>query len=205
VTAREERSIRLYSRDGAGRPPRVRWALEEAGAPYEVVVLSPDEAAGEEHRRRQPLGRVPALEIDGDVLFESAALCLQIADLFPEADLIPPPGSPERGAVYQWTIFAMSELEPAMIAARRAQRADDAAELEAARARLAAAVEALERALEGDGYLVGDRFTVADVVVGGILHSARQIEVLPESPRVAAYLGRLDARPAKQAAYPRPA
>ncbi len=85
--------FRLYHREGAGRPRRVRWALEETGAPYEWIVL--DEVSGHsaEHARRHPLGRVPVLETDDGMLYESAALCLHVADLYPDAKLIPPLGS----------------------------------------------------------------------------------------------------------------
>jgi len=94
-------AVRLYTRPGAGRPPRVAWALEEAGVAYEVVRLELEETQGEEHRRRHPLGRVPALEDDDGVLIESAALCLRVADSNPRSGLIAPPGTRERGLAYQ--------------------------------------------------------------------------------------------------------
>src|SRR3954469_19098903 len=100
--------LRLYQRAGAGRPPRVRWALEEARADYEWVEMSREEGHGEEHGRRHPLGRVPVLETDEGLLFESAALCLHVADLHPEARLIAPPGTFERARTYQWASFAMT-------------------------------------------------------------------------------------------------
>ena len=84
---------RLYHREGAGRPPRVRWALEEAGVSYEYVVMDEDEGHGPEHAERHPLGRVPVLETDEGLLFESAALCLHIADSNPDANLIAPLGT----------------------------------------------------------------------------------------------------------------
>jgi glutathione S-transferase len=192
---------RLYQREGAGRPPRVRWAFEEAGAPYEYVVMSSEVGRGEEHARRHPLGRVPVLETDDGLLFESAALCLHVADLHPEAGLIPPIGTHERAQVYQWTFFAMSELEASMLRAATARRRADADATAAAEARLTKVFDALEAALEGKSYLVDDRFTVADIVVGGVCESARKYDLLPDSARVRAYLERLDTRPAKQRAY----
>jgi glutathione S-transferase len=92
--------LRLHHREKAGRPARVRWALEEAGADYEFAVMTQEEGKGEAHKERHPLGRVPVLETDDGYLFESAALCLQVADLYPEANLIPPLGTYERGIVY---------------------------------------------------------------------------------------------------------
>jgi glutathione S-transferase len=191
---------RLYQREGAGRPPRVRWAFEEAGAPYDYVVLNREEGKGEEHARRHPLGRVPVLETDDGLLFESAALCLHVADLHPDAGLIPPPGSFERAQVYQWALFAMTEFEPAMLAAYTARRGEDADALAKADARLEKVGAALAAALAGNDFLLG-RFTIADVVVGGVLESARKYDVMPTAPELQAYLERLDERPAKQRAF----
>jgi glutathione S-transferase len=194
---------RLYHREGAGRPARVRWALEEAGAPYEFVVLTKEEGASAEHAARQPLGRVPALETDDGPLFESAALCLHIADLYPDAGLIPAPTTYARGEVYQWSFFAMDELEVALIRAytmRHAEERDDDA-IARADARLAKAADAVAAALEAHDYLVEDRFTIADVVMGGVIESARELDVMPDSPVLHAYLVRLDDRAAKQRAY----
>ena len=193
--------LRLFHRERAGRPLRVRWALEEAGADYDYVVMTQEEGEGPEHQARHPLGRVPVLETDDGLLFESAALCLQIADLHPDAKLIPPPGTYERGLVYEWTVFAMSELEPAVIRTYAAVRDDDAERTASAQERLTDRFVALERALEGQNFITGERFTIADVVVGGVLVTARRTDLLPQSPNVNAYLERLDARPAKQRAY----
>jgi glutathione S-transferase len=192
---------RLYHREGAGRPRRVRWALEEAGAPYEWVVMDDETGHGAEHARRHPLGRVPVLESDDGLVYESAALCLHVADLNPAAGLISAPGTHDRAVLYQWSFYAMTELEPAMIRAVQARRRDDAAATAAAEARLVKAFAALGEALGGSDYVTGDRFTIADVVVGGVCMSARQYDVLPESTVIAAYLERLDARPAKQRAF----
>lgn len=155
----------------------------------------------EEHARRHPLVRVPVLETDEGTLFESAALCLHIADLHPDTGLIPAPGSHERATVYQWSFFAMTELEPAMIRMILARRGADAEEIAKAEARLAKAAQVIADVLDGRGYVAGDDFTIADVVVGGVLDSARHYDVMPDSPTLRSYLERLDARPAKQRAY----
>ena len=193
--------LRLHHRDKAGRPLRVRWALEEAGAAYDFAVMTQEEGKGEEHKQRHPLGRVPVLETDDGFLFESAALCLQVADLHPQANLIPPIGTYERGLVYQWTVWAMSELEPAIIRAYTAVRDGDAERTKSTQERLADRFAALESSLEGQDFVTGNDFTIADVVVGGVLVTARRTELMPDSPNVKAYLERLDARPAKQRAY----
>jgi glutathione S-transferase len=181
----------------------VRWALEEAGAPYEVVVMTREEGRSAEHAARQPLGRVPSLENDEGSLFESAALCLQIADLYPDAELIPAAATHARGEVYQWSFFAMTELEQAMLRAYAARHTaePDPDTVAKAEARLTKAGGAVAAALDGHDYLVADRFTIADVVMGGVLDSARTYELLPDIPALHAYLARLDGRAAKQRAY----
>ena len=109
--------MRLYyvPRTRAGRP---RWVLEELGIPYELVRLDParGETRSPEHLSRQPLGHVPALEDEGGLLFESAAICLYLAEKYPEKGLVPPPGSRGRGLTYQWLFYAMTELEPPCVA-----------------------------------------------------------------------------------------
>jgi glutathione S-transferase len=192
---------RLYHREGAGRPPRVRWALEEAGAPYDFIVMDSEVGRSEEHARRHPLVRVPVLETEEGTLFESAALCLHIADLHPQAGLIAALGSHERATTYQWAFFAMTELEPAMIRVILARRGSDAEETAKAEARLTKAAAVIADILDTHDYVTGDTFTIADVVVGGVLGSARHYDVMPDSPTLHSYLERLDARPAKQRAY----
>src|SRR5438105_14430243 len=79
--------------------------------------MTREEGGGEEHRARHPLGRVPVLELDDGFVFESAAVCLHLADLHPEAGLIGPLGSHARGLAYQWSVFAPAELEPPLMEA----------------------------------------------------------------------------------------
>jgi glutathione S-transferase len=193
--------LRLYQRQGAGRPPRVRWALEEAGVSYEYVVMETEEGEGPEHAERHPLGRVPVLETDEGLLFESAALCLHIADSNPEANLIAPLGTRERAQTYQWVFFTMTELERTMVSWGTARHRKDEEAVAAGRKRMAKVAAALSEQLGENEYIVGDRFTIADIVLGGVLHSARQYDLFPDSPVLLAYLERLDARAAKQTAY----
>lgn len=193
--------MRLYSREGAGRPPRVAWVLEEVGAPYEVVRLTLDETHDDEHRRRHPLERVPVLEDEEGALFESTGLCLHVADLHPQAGLIAAIGTRQRALAYQWSLFAMTELEPAIIEAYR-QREPDRARSDAAAQRFRRAAVVVEEALDGHDYLIDDRFSVADVVVGSVLTIAKRIDdpgLL--AGRLTAYLDRLEQRPARQRAY----
>jgi glutathione S-transferase len=197
------RTMRVFHREEAGRPLRVIWTLEEAGAPYELSVMSRDESRGEEHRDRHPLGRVPVLEDDEGFLFESAALCLHIGDLHPEADLVPAIGTHDRALVYQWACFAPAELEPPLFEAwSQAER--DPERAAAARKRFDAAAGAVASALDGNDHLVGERFSVADVLVGTALLFTTRAGIADElPPSLKGYMGQLTQRPAFQRAVKR--
>jgi glutathione S-transferase len=190
--------MRLYHVPGT-RSTRVLWLLEEIGAPYELTVMAREDRQRDEHLLRHPLGRVPVIEEEGGFVFESAAICLHLADLHREAGLIPAPGSHERALVYQWTFFAMDELEPSLVEASAARESDPERAASAAE-RFQAAGRVIEAALAGSDYLVGGRFGVADVVCGGVLAFAQRLELTQDLPGVEAYVGRLDARPARQRA-----
>jgi glutathione S-transferase len=163
--------MRVYHSPGS-RSTRVVWALEEAGASYEATVLTLDERRGEEHRTRHPLGRVPVIEFDdGQTMFESAAICLYLGDLFPLSGLVPEVGSPDRPRVLQWVLYAMTEVEPALLRWTRAKReGEDETEHSDRFAELAAP---LESAIGDRLYIVGDRLTVADIILARILNIVR--------------------------------
>jgi len=177
---------------------RVAWLLEEIGAPYEPVSLSTAETTESEHLARHPLGRVPVLETDeGELLFESTAICLDLGDRYPEAGVLAPVRSRDRALVYQWSVFAMTELEPAIL--EFARHSDGDPERAAAGAdRFGAGAAVLERALDGREFLVADHLTVADVVTGGVLGLAARRGLLPAPayPSVNDYVSRLIERPA---------
>ncbi len=177
------------------RSSRVLWLLAELGAAYELTRLAPEQRKSAEHLARHPLGRVPALELDdGTVVFESAAICLQLADLDPDAGVIPPLGSAERALVYQWVLFGMTELEAPLYRWVRegAEGSTDSPE----RGRFAQSAAALESALEGREWLLGERFTVADVICASVLGSAHSRGLLADWPGLQAYVERGEARPA---------
>jgi glutathione S-transferase len=188
--------MRVFHREKAGRPLRIIWTLEELGEPYELTVMSREESRGEEHRNRHPLGRVPVLEDDEGFLFESAALCLHLADMHPESGLVPPLGTHDRALVYQWACFAPAEIEPALFETW-AQTERDPDRAASARKRFDAAVAAVADSLNGNDYLVGGRFTVADVLVGTALQFTVRAGIADElSPALKEYVGRLAQRPA---------
>lgn len=195
--------MRVIHREHAGRPIRVAWTLEELDEPYELTTMTREESREDQHLERHPLGRVPVLESDEGFIFESAAICLYLADLYPEAGLVPDVGTHDRALVYQWTVFSPAEIEPPLIEAAMYQQKDpERAAL--ARERVDAAARAVAGALDGNQFLVGGRFSIADVLVGSALSwpvRAGFAEILPES--IVDYTERLAERPAYQRATAR--
>jgi glutathione S-transferase len=190
--------MHLYHSPGT-RSTRAIWAFEEIGHPYDVTVLTKDERQGDEHRKLHPLGRVPVLTDDAGPILESAAICLHIADLRPDAGLNWPLGTHERALVYQWVVYAMLEVETPIVDMFRA--GDDHPDLaESAKQRCRSAAEVVENALADSLALVGGRFSVADIVCGSVLSFARSQGLVDGMPRIAAYLEALEARPARQKA-----
>lgn len=195
--------LTLYHRPHAGRPIRVAWALEEAGAEYEVVIITPEEGTTPEHLARQPLGRVPALVDDEGPLFESTALALHVGELFPEAGLLAPDGSHERGLIQQWAIYSMTEIEPPAVQVLRAREKDPEGAAKAM-ARAAKTAGVLEQALSGSPpRLVGERLTIADIVASEVLRLMVKYDAIEATPVIDAYLTDLAARPAHQRAFER--
>jgi glutathione S-transferase len=187
------------------RAGRVRWMLEEAGAPYELVPMEMDALASPEYRKVHPLGCLPGAEEDGQPLFESAALCMHIADAHPEKGLAPAPGTRERALYYQWIFFGMTELEPPIVevfaqtqALPEAERSPKA--LEEARAEFAERAAILEKELATKPWLLGERFTAADTIVGSMLVWSGFMGLLADWPNLKAYTKRCGAREANKRA-----
>jgi glutathione S-transferase len=197
--------MRVYHREHAGRPLRAAWALEEAGQEYEVVRMTSEEGKSEQHRARHPLAKVPVLD-DGDgVVFESAAIVMHVADSFPEAGLIPPAPSHERALVYQWVVFGPAEMEPPLIESAMFAQADPERSAKA-RKRFDERVAALSASLGERDYLLGERFSVADIMVGSALKFTARIGFADELPaNLRAYMARLEERPAHRRAVERTA
>ena len=194
--------ITLYEY-GPTRSARCRWVLQELGVPFEAVEI--DLGAGQhrspEYLAINPFGRIPAL-VHGDLtLFESVAICLHLANTFPEGGLLPEPGSRERALHDQWLMFCTNELEQPLWRTHRHLRLHPVerrilADVWAARAEFAKATDVLAATLDGRQHLVGDRLTVADVVLGYTLGWSTWYGLLADSPVLQRYLAGLLARPA---------
>ena len=184
-------TLRLYFFPGRSWLPR--WLLGELEEPFELVELDPEKG---EHKRPaylaiNPLGKVPALDHDGRVVTETAAICIYLADMRPERGLAPPVGHPDRGPYLTLMVHASAALEPSLMDVLLNRRSDPGMN---GWGSTADELGFVEQRL-GDGpYLFGERFTAADVMIGGVLIWARLAGVA-QTPVLDAYTDRLMARP----------
>jgi len=182
---------------------RALWALEEFGQPFDLIEMTREEKVEAEHRERHPLGKVPAIDDGEGPIFESAGILLHLADLYPDAGLAPAPGTHERGLLYQWLFFAMTELEVPLVEVyiQKVHRdPPDQAIIDAAAERLAAGLAVIEGELGRRDYLLESGFSIADIAMGEMLTFAGYMEQTGGLANCAAYLERLKARPAHQRA-----
>ena len=144
----------------------VRWMLEEVNADYETVLIeygAPMKAP--EYLQVNPMGKVPAIMHNGEVVTECAAICLYLADAFPEAGLAPA----NRAAYYRWIVFAAGPIEAA--ASNRALGFEVPADKESmiGYGTYDRVTDTLASALESHTYITGNTFTAADVYLGSFL------------------------------------
>ena len=176
------------------RSSRMVWLLEEIGAPYEIEYLDIRAEGGvpESYRAIHPLKKVPALEHDGEIVTESAAICLYLSDLFPAAGLGPRAGEAGRGAYLSWLAYYAGVVEPALMV--KAVGATGFSPLSAAWGDPDLMIKRLEDTLGAGPYVLGERFTTVDVLIGSTFQWAGRL--LPKTEAVEAYKARLMSRPA---------
>jgi glutathione S-transferase len=180
------------------RAAGVLWSLEEVGEPYEleyVDIMKGEQKTGEV-LARNPMGKIPVL-VDGDVVVtEAAAIALYLADRYAAGRLAPKLDDPRRGAYLRWSLFAPSVIEPGALAKQAGWAFKP---VQAGWGDFEAMLATIDHAIAGD-FVLGEMFSMADVVLGGTLRYLVRFKLLTPSPKVAAYIARLDARPAAQRA-----
>ena len=175
-----------------------RWMLEEIGQPYRTVVLEYGTTMkAPEYLALNPMGKVPAVTHRGVTVTECAAVCAYLADAFPEAGLAPALGDPARGTYLRWMFFTAGPVEAAVTA----KSLDLLAPAEKAGmvgyGSFEQVVDALEAAVSGPGpWILGDRFSAADVYVGSQIGWGLQFKSLPDRDAFTAYAERLSRREA---------
>ena len=184
------------------RASNVVWMLEEVEAPYELrfVDLMKGAHKSPEILTLNPMGKLPIL-VDGDVVVtESAAIALYLADRYAYGRLAPHADDPARGTYLRWSFFAPSVIEPGVMAQAGGWAFKEG---QAGWGGHAAMLAAMESAVTGRDYVLGDTFSMADVVFGGTLRFMLTFKMIEPRPAFTAYSERLAARPALQRAEAR--
>jgi glutathione S-transferase len=198
--------LKVYGHEKT-RAFRVLWLLEELALPYEHhrPAIVRGDLQSPELLALHPAGKVPVL-VDGDlVVHESTAIMLHLVDRYGAGSALAVTEPTERAALYQWLFYGASELEQGLwTAARHGFILPEAERLPAAiawgRAEFTGQLRYLSTMLGERGFLLGERFTAADVLIAQILLWATQQQKLELGyDNVRAYLGRCTARPAFQA------
>src|SRR5271168_2205472 len=197
--------IKMYgtSRSRAGRS---LWALEELGLKYEHLPVSfAGETRKPEYLKINPNGHIPAIDDDGTIVWESMAVNLYLAEKYGKGGLWPSTVE-QHGACYQWSFFAMTEMEPPLMTVfmnRIMLPAEQRNEPAAAKAveEIKVPFKVLEGHLHGRDYLLGKEFTIADLNVASVLSLAGFLQLdNSATPTAEKWLQKCLARPANQKA-----
>lgn len=183
---------------GQVRDLRVRWALEEAGLPYQCRLLEQGDQDKPEYRAMQPFGQVPILEEDGLVLFESGAIVLHIGA---RSDSLLPHDPAARARATQWLIAALNSIEPYVMNVALIDlfyKDEEWAKLRrpGAVAFVQKRLAALSKSLGDKPFLDGQRFTAGDLMMATVLRILHHTDIVSSDARLAAYVARCTARPA---------
>jgi glutathione S-transferase len=174
----------------------IRWMLEEIGQPYRTEVIEYAAMKSPSYLAVNPMGKVPAIKHGDTVITESAAICAYLADAFPQAGLAPAVTEKARGTYYRWLFFGAGCIEPASWI--KALNVDVAPERQRmlGYGSMGDVLKALNLAIANGPYILGDKFSAADVYVGSQIGWGLQFGTFETTPAFAAYFERLSERPA---------
>ncbi len=179
------------------RSSRFIWLLEEIGTPYEIVQVDiprQDGTGAPDPRNPHPDRKVPAIVHDGVLVTESAAICVYLADAFPESGLGPRIGDPLRAPFLTWLAYYAGVIEPAMVAKVTGLTETDANQKKA----YEQMVKRLEAGLAAGPFILGEGFSAADILVASVFQWGRNF--FPPSEAIDQYVARIGQRPALQRA-----
>jgi len=188
---------------GQVRDLRARWALEEAGLPYESRLLGPGDQDKPEYRALQPFGQVPIFEEDGLVLFESGAIVLHIGE---RSEALLPRDPRARARATQWLVAALNSIEPfvmnvALIDLFYANEEWAKLRRPGAVAFAQKRLAALSKSLGEKPFLDGDQFTAGDLMMSTVLRILHHTDIVSSDARLSAYIERCTSRPAFDRAF----
>lgn len=185
-------SLVLYT-NPMSRGRIAHWMLEETGAPYETrwVRYGP-EMNSADYVAINPMRKVPAIVHDGKAVTECAAICLYLADAFPQADLAPPLA--QRADYYRAILFAAGPWEQATTTRALGIEVPSEKSAMAGFGDFDRTLKTLLSLVPKEGYIAGPKFTAADVYAGAQIGWGVQFGSIPKTPDVEAYLGRIQTR-----------
>lgn len=193
-------ALKVYGQ-AQSRAIRALWMVEELGVPYEhVPIRFGTDTRSAEFLKINPNGRVPAIDDDGFCVFESMAINLYLAKRF--GGPLAPADVHEEAVALQWSFWVMTEVEKTLLQAlfhKTGMMGAEKSDTKAAEqlALLDAPFKVLDAALQGKEWLMGGRFTVADLNVASVLLWSKMARAdLSAHPALQAWLGRCLARPA---------
>lgn len=174
------------------------WMLEECGADYKIELLDWKKNAHKspEYLKINPMGKIPAIVHRGVVITETAAICAYLADAFPQARLAPAVDDPQRGAYYRWLFFAASCIEPALTDTN-SPRVNCPPPSFLGHGSYENVVKTLETAV-ADGFVLGNKFSAADLYLSGQIGWGLFTKTLPPKPAFVQYVRRCEDRPGYQ-------
>ncbi|MCA9570067.1 MAG: glutathione S-transferase family protein [Myxococcales bacterium] len=178
------------------RAANVVWMLEEVGVPYDIqfVDIMKGEHKTPAFLAKNPMGKLPTL-VDGDtVITESAAIAMWLADRYSLGNLAPAVDDPARATYYRWILFGPSVIEPGCYAKHAGW---DYKPGSAGWGTYEAMLDSVEAAIGEGPWLLGDRFTMADVCFGGTVGYMTSFDMMDQRPSFMAYVERLKAREAR--------
>jgi glutathione S-transferase len=184
---------------GNVRDHRVRWVLNEVGWPYQVRLLDTEDQQDEAYRQAQPFGQVPIMEEDGrPPLFETGAILLDVAT---RSGKLLPEDENQRALAICWLFAALNSMEPYFMNLAEVDFFTKDEELKAKRRPLVikaiqGRLDQLATALGSSDYLVGEEFTLADMMMSSTLKTFSHTDILDAYPSLVAYRDRCFARPA---------
>lgn len=181
------------------RSRRVRWTLQELDVPFDSIE-GRDVIGSERLRKVHPLGKIPAIEDDGRPLYESAAICTWLADKYADRGFIAQAGTWGRALHDQWVCFALAEVEAHLWSSFRntvvyPEEKRLPVIIDQNNAEVKRSLPALDSYLADHEYLVGDKFSVTDIIVGLTINWARNDGLTEEFEHLNAYDERLRERP----------
>ena len=182
------------------RAAMTRALLEELDAPYQVhpIDFRHGEQFSADYRAINPMGKVPAIRCGEEVVTETVALYIWLADRFPQAGLAPALDDPQRGSYLRWLVFYAACMEPALV--DRALKREPGPRAQSPYGDFDTTLNTASDAITHGPYLLGERFSAADVLWACALRLFAQFGLVKLAPEIAAYVERVIARPAQQRA-----